>query len=142
MAASARGRTPVVRYLARSGCSLSRVDGEGHTALSFARGQRHHDTARLIEDILSAGGWRAYATACRMAYVRIRHEVSKTYAVLDDDHDDRELYQFLFGRNRTSVDAAAASYGDERLDEARPKKPKAMHVLPDCVFSLVCRFLE
>ena len=26
-----------------------------------------------------------------MAYVRIRHEVSKTYTILDEGHEDREL---------------------------------------------------
>ena len=56
-----------------------------------------------------------------MAYVRIRHEVSKTYAVLDEGHDDRELLHFVFGRNS---------------DET-----KAMLELPDVVFRLVCRFL-
>ena len=48
----------------------------------------HHDTASLLSDIASAGGWRPYAAARRMAYVRIRHEVSKTYAVLDEGHED------------------------------------------------------
>jgi len=56
----------------------------------------HHDTVRLLSDIDSAGGRRPYATACRMAYVRIRHEVSKTYAALEEGHDDRALLHFLF----------------------------------------------
>ena len=80
-----------------------------------------------------------------MAYVRIRHEVSKTYAVLDEGHDDRALLHLVFGRNRAAaVDAAAPSPG-ERLEEAADdgsEKPKAMLELPDVVFRLVCRFLE
>ena len=80
-----------------------------------------------------------------MAYVRIRHEVSKTYAVLEEGHDDRELLHFLFGRNRAVVDAPAPSPGGERLEEASEdgaEKAKAMLELPDVVFQLVCRFLE
>jgi hypothetical protein len=123
MAASGGGRTPVVRYLARLGCSLSRKTlGHGHTALDLARGNGHPDTARLLSDIDAAGGWRPYAAAFRMAYVRIRHEVSATYAVLDEGHDDRELLHFVFGRNS--------------------EETKAMLELPDVVFRLVCRFLE
>ena len=80
-----------------------------------------------------------------MAYVRIRHEVSKTYKVLGEGHDDRELLHFLFGRNRVvAVDTAAPGPG-ERLEEAPEEgaeKPKAMVELPDVVFALVCRMLE
>ena len=114
------------------------------TALDYARHFNRHDTARLLSDIDSAGGWRLYAAACRMAYVRIRHEVSKTYAVLDEGHDDRALLHLVFGRNRAAVDAAAPSHG-ERLEEAADddaEKPKAMLELPDVVFRLVCRMLE
>jgi hypothetical protein len=142
MTAACHGRIPVVRHLARLGCSLSHKDDYGFTALDYARyHNRHPDTARLLSDIDSAGGWRPYA---RMAYVRIRHEVSKTYAVLDEGHDDRALLHLVFGRNRAAVDAAAPSHG-ERLEEAAEdgsEKPKAMLELPDVVFRLVCRFLE
>jgi len=86
MTASGKGETPVVRHLARLGCSLSRKDNFSFTALDYARHYDQHDTARLLTDIDSAGGWRPYAAACRMAYVRIRYEVSKTYAVLDEGH--------------------------------------------------------
>ena len=100
MTASIKGKTPVVRHLARLGCSLSHTTVNGHTALDYARDFGHHDTARLLEDIDSAGGWRPYAAAQRMAYVRIRHEVSRAYKVLDERHDDRALLHFVFGRNR------------------------------------------
>ena len=144
MSASSQGRTPVVRHLARLGCSLSRKSSDGSTALDYARAKNQHDTARLLSDILSAGGWPQYAVACRMAYVHVRHEVSKTYKVLDEGHGDRELLHLVFGRNRTAVDAAAPSHG-ERLEEAcdgGSQKPEAMLELPDVVFRLVCRFLE
>ena len=140
ISASDKGMTPVVRHLARLGCSLSHKSANGYTALDIARHFEHHDTARLLCDIDSAGGWRPYAL---MAYVRIRHEVSKTYAVLDEGHDDRELLHLVFGRNRATVDAAAPGHG-ERLEVAASdgsEKPEAMQVLPDDVFALVCRFL-
>ena len=140
------GHLDVVRYLARFGCSFSRRTNDGGTALSAARQNNHHDTARLLSDIDSAGGWRPYAAACRMAYVRIRHEVSKTYAVLDEGHEDRELLHLVFGRNRAAVDAAADEAVDSAawtgLNDGGSDKPKAMQELPDVVFRLVCRFLE
>jgi len=77
--------------------------------------------------------------------VRIRHEVSRTYAVLDEGHADRELLHLVFGRNRAVVDDAAAPSHGERLEEGSDEgsdKPKAMLELPDVVFRLVCRFLE
>jgi len=89
-----------------------------------ARISNNHDTVKLLSDIIMAGGWRPYAAACRMAYVRIRHEVSKTYAVLDEGHDDRALLHFVFGRN-------------DVFDEAYPG-----YVLPDEVFEIVCKYLE
>ena len=139
-----RGHTDILLYLARRGCSLARITDNQMTALSFARAQGHHDLVCLIEDILSAGGYRQYAAARRMPYVRIRHEVSSAYLVLDEGHDDRALLHLVFGRNRAAVvDAAAVSHG-ERLEEAAEdgaEKSKAMHELPDAVFSLVCRFL-
>ena len=144
MAASAEGRASVVRHLARLGCSLSHKTRNGYTAFDYAGANGHYDTARLLFDIDSAGGWRPYAAACRMAYVCIRHEVSKTYAVLDEGHDDRALLHLVFGRNRAAVDAAA----DEAVDSAtwtglnETEKPKVMHELPDVVFRLVCRMLE
>ena len=105
------GRTAVVRYLAGRGCSLT----PGHlNALDIARLYDNHETARLLEDIQSAGGWRKYAAARRMPYVRIRHEVSKTYAVLDEGLGDRALLHFLFGRNRVAVDAAAVPSAEPR----------------------------
>ena len=101
MAASGEGIIPVVRHLTGLGCLLSRKAADGNTALERAtpalRAPRHRP--RLLFEIASAGGWPQYAAACRMAYVRIRHEVSKTYAVLDEGHDDRELYHFVFGKN-------------------------------------------
>ena len=124
--------------------ALPENDKYGDTALDWARIEGHPETARLLSDIDSAGGWRPYAAACRMAYVRIRHEVSKTHAVLDEGHDDRALLHLVFGRNRATVDAAGSSPGDV-LDEAFDacfEKPKAMLELPDVVFRLVCRMLE
>ena len=141
--AAVEGNIEVVRLLARCGALYRKCHREGMTALDFARHRGHHDTARLLSDIASAGGWRPYVATCRMAYVRIRHEVSKTYAVLDEGHDDRALLHLVFGRNRAAVDAAAPSDGG-RLEEASDdaEKPKAMQELPDVVFRLVCRMLE
>ena len=54
----------------------------------------------------------------------------------------------MFGRNREAVGAAAAAPShSERTDEVvasgdGAEKPKAMQVLPDDVFALVCRFLR
>jgi len=118
MDACTAGKVHVVRYLLRLGCSLSQENCDGYNALDISRVGGHHDTARLLFNIESAGGWRLYAVACRMAYVRIRHEVSKTYAVLEEGHDDRALLHFVFGRNRTVVGAAAPTSHGERLEEA------------------------
>ena len=107
-----------------------------------ARISNNHDTVKLLSDIIMAGGWRPYAAACRMAYVRIRHEVSKTYAVLDEGHDDRALLHLVFGRNRVTVGAAEPTTPPEEAAEDGSEKPKAMQVLPDDVFALVCRMLE
>ena len=77
-----------------------------------------------------AGGWRAYVAARRMAYVRIRHEVSKTYAVLPKTKKLRKLralLHFVFGRNRDVVGTAAA----EQASGDGSEKPEAMQVLPD-----------
>ena len=69
----------------------------------------------------------------------------ETYKVLKEDHDDHALLHFVFGRNREAVGAAAPSHS-ERTDDVvasgdGAEKPKAMQVLPDDVFALVCRFL-
>ena len=141
MTASEYGMTPVVRYLALLGCSLSQKETKyGDTALDWARHYNQHDTARLISDIESAGGWRPYAATRRMAYVRIRHEVSKTYAMLPKTKKLRKLralLHFVFGRNRDVVGTAAAEASGDGFE-----KPEAMQVLPDDVFALVCRMLE
>ena len=79
---SANGQTQVVRQLARLGCSLYRRDMFGWAARDYARQEGHHDVVLLLTDLYWAGGWRLYAAARRMPYVRIRHEVSKTYKVL------------------------------------------------------------
>ena len=81
-----------------------------------------------------------------MAYILIRHEVSSTYKVLPKKKSLRKLralLHFVFGRNRAVVGAAAPSHGG-RLEEAGSgsEKPKAMQVLPDDVFALLCRFLK
>jgi len=49
-----------------------------------------------------ASSWRRYAAGCRMlVYVRtFRHEVSKTYTVLDEAHDDGRLLYLVFGKNK------------------------------------------
>jgi len=83
-----------------------------------------------------------------MVYVRIRHEVSRDYLVLDEGHDDRALLHLVFGRNRVAVidDASggqleeASVKGSEKLEGS--KKLKAMQELPDVVFRLVCRMLQ
>ena len=154
-AAAAYGSLEIVRYVAkktpkhieagaRGGSPFSWTSANGMTALDWALANGHQDVARLLEDIESAGGWRGYVATLRMQYVLLRHEVSRTHAVLDEGHDDRELLHLVFGRNRATVDAAAPSHG-ERLEEASEdgtEKAKAMLELPDVVFALVCRMLE
>jgi hypothetical protein len=81
-----------------------------------------------------------------MAYILIRHEVSATYKVLPKKKSLRKLRALLhlvFGRNRAVVGAAAPSHGGrlEAAAEGGSEKPKAMQVLPDDVFALLCRFL-
>jgi len=86
----------------------------------------------------SAGSWRKYIALQRMAYILIRHEVSSMYKVLPKKKSLRKLralLHFVFGRNRATV-GAAPSHSDDG-----PEKPKAMQVLPDDVFALLCRFL-
>ena len=100
IAPSANGQTEVVRQLARLGCSLYRRNMFGWAARDLARQEGHDDTARLLDDLYWAGGWRPYAAARRMPYVCIRHEVSKTYKVLAEDHDDRALLHFVFGKSQ------------------------------------------
>jgi len=90
MTASHRGYIEVVRLLAELGCSLSLKCKSGKTALDLARHADHHDTADLLCDIL---------TTRRMAYVLIRHEVHETGTVLPEDHKERELLHFLFGKS-------------------------------------------
>ena len=78
----------------------------------------------------------------RMAYILIRHEVSATYKVLPKKKKLRKLralLHFVFGRNRATVGAAAPRSAEEAPTGS--EKPKAMQVLPDDVFALVCRFL-
>ena len=70
--AAAYGHADVVEYLARRGASLERRHCGG-TALGFATQQRQDHVVRLLTSIETAGGWRPYAAARRMPYVRIRH---------------------------------------------------------------------
>ena len=89
----------------------------------------------------SAGSWRKYIALQRMAYILIRHEVSATYKVLPKKKSLRKLralLHFVFGRNRATVGAAAPQEG---APDTGSEKPKAMQVLPDDVFALLCRFL-
>jgi hypothetical protein len=132
----------VACHLLRLGCSLANRDWIGLNASGLAFSNRNVDMHLLLTAVESAGGWRQYAAAARMAYVRIRHEVSKTYVVLDEGHDDRALLHFLFGRNRAVVDDAEEGDVLDEAFDACFEKPKAMLVLPDEVFRLVCRFLE
>ena len=78
----------------------------------------------LLDDLYWAGGWRPYAAARRMPYVRIRHEVSKTYKVLKEDHDDRALLHFVF---RKSQRGSSSEY---------------MRMLPRWLFRNVIGYLE
>ena len=124
MEASFTGKTTTVRHLARLGCSLSLRDDNGFTALDYARKYGQHETARLLSDIASAGSWRPYAIAYRMSYVRIRHEVHKIGTVLPEDHDDRELLHFLFGKSERGASSSS------------------LRVLPRWLFRKVVGFLE
>ena len=122
--AASSGQTEIVLHLARLGCDIAHRDSNFMTPITLARSNNHHETARLLSDIESAGGWRMYVAARRMAYVRIRHEVSRTYKKLPKKKQLlklRALYHFVFGRNLE---------GDE-----------PMAVLPDALFREVCKWL-
>ena len=127
---------------------IVRLDNDGDSALDVARGGGQTSIVSLLEAVESAGSWRKHIALQRMAYILIRHEVSATYKVLPKTKKKslrklRALLHFVFGRNRATVGAAASSRGG-RLKEAAERgaeKPKAMQVLPDDVFALVCRFL-
>jgi len=125
-------RDGVVSELIRRGCARTTLarDRCGRTALDMARHNSRHDLVHLLEDVIAAGGYRKYVATRRMAYVRIRHEVSKTYKVLPKKHEDRELFQFVFGRNRDAADEAETGQGE------RP-----MRVLPTELFIEVCKYL-
>ena len=82
-----------------------------------------------------AGGWRKYVAARRMQYVLIRLQVSKTYAVLPEDHEDRALLHFLFGCNRDTVEVASGE------DDQAADPPTPMATLPDDLFPRLLGFL-
>ena len=124
IAASANGQTEVVRQLARLGCSLYRRNMFGWAALDLARQEGHNDIVLLLTDLFWVGGWRPYAAARRMPYVRIRHEVGKTYKVLKEDHDDRALLHFVFGKSQ------------------RGSSSEHMRMLPRWLFRYVVGYLE
>jgi len=130
-------RLETVRLFARSGCILDRMcEGDPRsTAINIAKAVGNTEMVRLLSDIRAAGGWRKYAAASRMALVRIRHTVSKTYKVLPEGHRDRELYHFLFGRNKVKNEGEAAAE-----DDAEAEGPAL--VLPDEVFRLVVKYVE
>ena len=159
-----------VRVLARLGCDLTRRTQYGETARHIAHrsaggtvmatertseAQPMTGADRLLTDIESAGGWRQYVTAQRMAYVRIRHTVSKTYKVLYEGHDDRELFHFVFGRNRVAEPKKAwAKKRSAKQRAALRKKPTSkkpaaagdpkqpLLVLPWELFIELCKWLE
>ena len=134
------GGPEVVAHMARIGCRLFLADNNGRTEEEWCQ---NLDTLDLLMEINECGDWSWYVATRRMAYVFIRHEVSKSYIVLEEGHDDRELLHLVFGRNRAiAVDAAAPTSHGERLEAAADQEPKAMLELPDVVFRLVCRFLE
>ena len=141
--AAYNGHLDMVRYLARHGADIARPAGIGGSALTAARDGSRTSVVRLLEAVESAGSWRKYIALQRMAYILIRHEVSATYKVLPKKKSLRKLralLHFVFGRNRATVDTAAPSHGGEAVDDGS-EKPKAMQVLPDDVFALLCRFL-
>lgn len=119
MYAAGMGHTGIVRHLARLGCRMYRQNFDGRTAFDWSRA-RHPATAQLLSGIDAAGGWSAYAC---MEWARLRHVVSRSFAVLDEAHPDRELLHFVLGRNR--------------VDEEKP-----MLALPTVLFNEVIKFLE
>ena len=142
------GHLDVVRYLARHGADIARLDGDGESALDHARDGGHASTISLLEAAVSAGSWRKHVALQRMAYILIRHKVSATYKVLPKQEkkelsDLRALLHLLFGRNRATVDGAAELRQGELAEAASAAgaEAEAMQVLPDDVFALVCRFL-
>jgi len=128
MMAAIEGRADVMEHLARLGADLSLANFSGDTVLDHAVQQGHSGTVRLLEDIASAGGWPQYMAARRMAYVRIRHEVSATYRILPGSNKLYKIMHFVFGRNK--------------MGEAVKRTRRAgMVTIPDDLFALVCRFL-
>ena len=143
--AAYNGHLDVVRYLARHGADIARLSENGRSALDAAQDGGRTSVFSLLEAVESAGSWRKYIALQRMAYILIRHEVSATYKVLPKTKSLRKLralLHFVFGRNRDTVDDVEEGDVLDEAFDACFEKPKAMQVLPDDVFALVCRFLK
>ena len=143
--AADHGHTRLVKYLLRQGADPRRQfeehtaaelaadaaeqeaerRGDGTESLSdVARRQGHEKTIRLLDIVEASGGWREYTAGLRLPYARIRHKVGKTYAVLDEGHEDRELLHFVFGKNGV--------VGEE---------PTSMHTAPAEIFGSIIQWL-
>ena len=61
----------VVRYLLESGADISLTSNQGRTAYDLSRRPASR-TTRLLEAVETAGSWRSYVNAPRVALVRLR----------------------------------------------------------------------
>ena len=105
-------------------------------ALGVAKERDRNDVAHLIFGIQAAGGWQKYVAARRMEYIRIRHTVGQTYAVVPKGSAKlKDLYHFVFGRN----EVLPTSDGEH---EAKVLKSGWRLTLPLELFARVIGYLE
>ena len=136
--AAAFGHLAIVLLLLRLGCDASVEDSDANTPLDLAIEERKFDVAFLLENVATAGGWRKYVAARRMAYVRIRHQVSDTYKTAKGPKKLVALLHFLFGKNRVGPSAGQGA-------EAKAKAAKTEvegQTAPTDVFRKICTYLD
>ena len=73
MFAASRDRYDVARYLLESGADISATTNGGHTVcVRCSQSSPGGRTTRLLEAVETAGSWRSYVNAPRVALVRLR----------------------------------------------------------------------
>ena len=118
--AAKNGHLEVVRVLARKGADLRQAAQSGKKPLDAAIEGCHFEVALLLHRIGAAGGWRKYVAGRRMEYVRIKYEVSRTYAVVPrGTQKQKELLHFVFGKNQHTGGGGGGGGSAERKDEGR-----------------------
>ena len=137
--AAYHGCFDIFRLFASLGCNLFHCDKGGVPALEQAEMYGHTDIALLLYSVDLAGGWREYVAARRFAYVRIRHKVSSTYALVPKGSAKLiALYHFLFGK--TWVPGGA---GDGQEPPNKLVKAGAPTLtVPSAVFRYILGYLD